>query len=78
MTRQETAKQIADQLKNINDKWGDKKFPRAKVWEAGNKVRVYTGHGSDFLEVTDGGVNRGSVSMTWGSDVDGVIDGVAV
>jgi hypothetical protein len=78
MTRQETAQQIADQLKSINDKWGDKKFPRAKVWMAGDKVRVYTGHGSEFLEVADSGVSRGKVNMTWGGDIDDVIDGVTV
>jgi hypothetical protein len=78
MTRQETAQRIVDQLKGINDKWGDKKFPRAKVWTAGEKVRVYTGHGSEFLEVGDSSVTRGSANMTWGSDVDDVIDGVAV
>lgn len=78
MARQETAQQIVGQLKSINDQWGDSKFPRAKVWMAGDKVRVYTGHGSEFLEVTETTVKRGKGNMTWGSDIDDVISEVAV
>ena len=56
------------------------KCDKARVWSSttgGQIVRVYTGHGSEFLTVEDNGtVTKCKVNMTWGHIIRDVLETV--
>lgn len=70
MTRTDKANEIARDLKTKTDKFGNSKFPQARVWVGHTHVRVYTGHGNEYLTITeDGSVEKSRLNMTWGQNM---------
>lgn len=78
MTKQAIAEQLASILNQAKKSNGERKF-RAKVWIGGDKVRVYTGERSEFVEIeADGSVTKCRVNMTWSSDISDAIESLSV
>ncbi|MDH3605233.1 MAG: hypothetical protein OEU26_37045 [Candidatus Tectomicrobia bacterium] len=75
MTHENKAHEIVTLLKARRDRWDDSKFPKARVWFGDNAVRVYTGHGREFVEVGDD-ITTSQTNMSWGGDIDDVIQEV--
>ena len=77
MTKQDKANALVDALKQRTDNWGDCKFPRARVWVGGERVRVYTGHASEYVEIDGDEYTASRVNMTWGADVEEAIESIS-
>jgi hypothetical protein len=71
------AESLLANLKARKDSFGDSKFAKARIWTAGNVVRIYTGHGNEFVqENTEGSFDRCKTNMAWGSEIDEAIEEV--
>lgn len=50
------------------------KFPQAKIWQGGNKMRIYTGYKSEYIEVTSAlEVIKCRTNMSWSQIIDEII-----
>ncbi|QDV86902.1 hypothetical protein [Planctomycetes bacterium TBK1r] len=76
MTTTQKADAILAALKSTEDRWGDRKFPKARIWTGGDTVRIYTGHASEYITVTDDGCERCKANMSWGGDIDDAVESV--
>ena len=71
-----TANQIVDKLKAKKDASGNSKFPNAQVWVKGSFLRIYTGHGREYLKPVKGRFVVSKKIMKWHADIDDVLDAV--